>query len=146
VSGTYFCGRSTVMRYGEQTNTMHLKKRYCSYTRTASHRSHSNVTQHGRTDFCKVAKCDGCKEAMVMRRKQTSLPNFKFCNEESQVGHLLIGLNRTPRLAVLPIRKTFSTIKFLQNHPQHKDVKCNHRGDTSTKTRLLWVIWHNTMA
>lgn len=83
---------------------------------------------------------------MVMRRKQTSLPNFKFCNEESQVGQLLIGLNRTPRLAALPIRKTFSTIKFLQNDPQHKNVKCNHRGDTSIKTRLLWVIWHNTMA
>lgn len=70
MNGTYFCGRSTVIRYGEQTNTMHLKKRYCSYTRTASHRSHSNVTQHGRTDFCKVAGRDHLVQSATVVRKR----------------------------------------------------------------------------
>lgn len=71
----------------------------------------------------------------MTRRKQTSLPNFKFCNEESQLGQLLIRLNRTPKLAALAIRKTSSTVKLSQNYPQQntKDAKRYHRGDTSIK-------------
>jgi hypothetical protein len=56
VNGTSFCGRSTVARYGEQANKIHLTNFIYSYT--ASHRSNSNATQHGRTVFCKVVGPD----------------------------------------------------------------------------------------
>lgn len=52
MNGASFCGRSTVARYGEQANKIHLTNFIYSYT--ASHRSNSNVTQHGRADFRKV--------------------------------------------------------------------------------------------
>jgi hypothetical protein len=39
------------------------------HIRTASHRSHSNVTQHGRTDFCKVAGRDPLVQSATVVRK-----------------------------------------------------------------------------
>jgi hypothetical protein len=55
-------------RYGGQTNTILLTNVICSYT--ASHRSHSEVTQHGRIYFCNGAGSDPFAEYTAGLRKR----------------------------------------------------------------------------